>query len=916
MAKQQATGKKTAPKQQTAFERFVSAESGSLPDISSTNYLMTEPDQVESINNQIDFLRTDNEKRAAAAVEETKRIEKVRKDKLKMQIGWLEDGKKVYDWVQAEKQAQAEIDYRFKNRALIKTGPGGTLTEWTTDQDPSEAAKVIDQEWKSVEEFKKEYEAAKGNSKEIERLRWSLINSGAPPEHVHALLGESQYKIKSLGLEGKAAYLQDNFEPYINKLSAVEFQLEGMPYPMSYAYAVSADATSEEASWACALMNNMLAQYYTAYGIDKIPKRYFRANIADGLFEKAENFHRRNINESIRTGMERAKKQRYLDLNDDIKANGVRAITGPKGFIWFQELQPDGSVDTGKGKFATEEALEWLVDEGYMRGSRLQEIIDEPFEHRDGRDKLTNLEEIDSAMYNRLSKVAARANSDETREEIISARNSANSMINEAQKGWKDIPQTDQVINSKINEIIENTGHILTSSDPVFNTLKANSISNLSTMDAFNELLRQKDLGGPVDGNLLKRMDPNSPEYQKARKIIEAVGSYRLSKTEKDEAMGVINGFINDKTKTYGFRSGAAATMLQRKTSADFDNEYNNHFNSTWNAKMSIQERKNAARVHAEKIVVERLQNGDYDKADPTEKVNVDALKAWQETLRNMSFIKKDKDLKVLTLPKYISASEQTALESGEFNYSFWTALADVSFNGKLTGRQLYDYRFKATEGLREAGSKPIIYEPPVEEGNLEAGTKSNLNNKRKASNVAKLITLPEQKEWMLKALYAPYAKDGVDSANRILVGRSYRQIPLELETKVSETTVGNLQLATAPIEDTRMGIYGLKYEEIESAIDDGVVGTEDVFNQETQDKILMHLIYKKAEEESTKSTWNVGPYRKNWIDDNEEAQYLQILEASGSKEQLVSASSPYNHLAMLAPGVAKAALVDAMMLV
>ena len=926
-----------------SLSALISQMQGELPDISDTNYLEIEggAGNVETINKRIEGDIEENDRQETLRAQNAKEMADRRFTEYRQLSGLVSDAKKVHDWWKKEREAGLLHDSIRDNKTrrieeIEKSGEkispetynetieqGGAVL-WNTDMDPDEGLIVSEALWNS------QVSEPKGDAKDIARQRKALgENVWIDRDIRHITLKKSKYEILGDSEAEKLDYLNQIFPTYINKAMTNKVRLDVpelglMPREMSYLDAVDSKA-AEDAKWAPHLRRFMLTSFYAEHGLDELNRRFVSTQVMPQLMQQLNQIDNKILNQNISETLENNKTARKIDFLNDVKIYGIQAAAGNHGYVWFNELQPDYTLNNTAGWDITIDALEWGLQEGYIDPDVVTGLPDQKFRLRDG--STTTLKKYKNGIYaDRLLSIAADATTKEARQELQLRESAVRSSI---ATGWDTLSEGGNVpTEPQLTKLIADTAqeHGISMEHPWLNDAK-----NLATradyrhMEAVKALSRQyEDKNRLLSSNLINALDPDSEDYRRWKRRGEVRGTTGLTDKEVEAAL-TANGAYGLLRKQEGWMGpgtgGERYDVVEYRMKDDFHVLYNAAFYANTSNDSDAVKKAEAARKAA-LAVKEKIEKKEYDYP-------VGPLKSSKEDQNEVrvynAHLVKIKELGdgATISPDYISVQEEAAIVQAIKNPEkalprYFRSYARFHRNGdgsKMNAQEFFEARLKATAGQRDGGDKTYSIPPDPASTNLDPKGKEQLTVNPNNATTAQFIVEPKNIEWMLGALTHPLAANGYDTAINTLGPE--QTLPDNGKT-ISQYTVREV----LELEDQSkyrylaFGNFGLTYKNIDQLMDKAGVSMDDPFNEETQNKLLI---------ERVKQLGNLSGFGQSWddsyrnilpgLDKDEFKQLNQIINGQIEGKPWLQSfyTSPYNQPSVLQSTVAKAMLEDLM---
>ena len=934
----------------SSFDKMLKQYQGSLPDISSTNYdeLEDEYSIVGEVNKSIDALKADYAERTEENVQIAIQAAESRGNQLKALAGLVGPLKKIHDYHEQKKIANARYDkYTTQQKQTQFQLPEGYAGDVDVGGklDGLDASELLfrygqnDPLSKEVLDFLNKKGLIGPNGKPtdkglsaandyLEYKRDLRVQKKVIQKEKELLIEQQEYEldiadkaeltfptdadIKEKDRAWAETELVDNFPNTINALLGVKKQFEGMDRPLSYLDVTGSQATADQLKWAPLLLQDAVADYiaYNKKLVDKIGENRFQNEIFPGIFEQAQTIHKQSLNVAFANAKEENKKTNAKIFANELKNQGITAITGKSGYVSIQELQADGTKNNQLGFEKTLEILDYAEKQGYISGREISDAINSDFLGRDGT--VTNLETIKPSFYRRASNIAIKSeqaqNKIDTQERANKITAEIDNLWIEAQQEGLPYPSSDKAraLHADLAQ-----RYFVDPADSVFNKLKSVAYApEKSPGDINNTLNYQKNNGFLLSDDLIAQLPegPNKTYWEGQAKIL---GTRGLTKTELDDVGKRFEGRL----KNYKQINDINTILDERDTLAveRAPGLYNERYEYYMRA--DGQDDRAKARVAASSAawgdLIEAL------KSEGTEKENKDLWgdeeihKYEKGTLENhdnhVDFMLKKGIKYALNTNKYVSHIEEQAILAGieaEKNGDPIPAwFTDNAPYYNKTPKQVLKARVEATADLREGDSTEIEFDD-----------KYHLNDISKKSSAAKVANAAIQGN--ADEMLIDLQKEDLDIDSTSDMPES-----IILDKPLSEYTIREIlalrDLTINPDwnDNIGLGIYDLKTKGLlDLLLDPRMVGYIDLdsqFNEETQKKLMYARLLQKANASSSTSTWDNTYRRLNWLTDEEIENFMNVIKDVQQDEKYID--DPYRSLNTLTPEVAKVALEDAL---
>ena len=932
-----------------SFSKLIKQQQGALPDISETNYAM-DASMLESVNKAQDAITQDFSQRTQNAIQLSQRLASYKKEGKPFQelAGLIGTATNAYAELKKKQLANEEVDAYSKKRDQIAWQKKNLTKQQLVkarviaeggDYSLDEAVDIVLREsavntaeegelWKSEEvvideNYKIEKDelnvAAAINRRERELLR--QIEGTATLDQLQLTLStEAEQDIRSAG--EASVVLVDNFPLWINSVLSVPKQFPGMDRPLSYLDVTHADATAEDAAWAGALLKDAVADVMVANEdlINKVGRNFFNREIFPKIYEHIQYMHKRTTTKQL----ENAVKRNYNDSADSLAENinlfGIQAILSDVG---VNEMQLDGSRNNMAGFAQVVNKIDHALKRGTLHYEDLEGVLDDKFFARDGSE--TDLKTLKPGIYQKLGELVEREarvermnyaedfkeEFDATMKELDDAakeqglarpdRETALKAYKELYSKWSWFKQGDDPIWDKWKEWIrERPLDSKTAQDLLDQAKKNNSVYKQDWITSLDE--------GPI-------RDEYQREYDNGR-------GYALTQDELDSAKQ------SAKNQILGYvRAETWDQVLGTKENEAIENRVVDFFKKRFDHYMLNDDKVDTPRWREEAI---KSAKSDLEKAidtlgkegieDPELFGQLEVRKYHPDTIQNntqyLQWIKKN-PAEAKTTEYYINTDEETAilegLETGKIPGFFWDR---SKYFKNMNPNELFRKRVEATEELRNKIEKEPTYKGKKYEIKplLESkGDISAINDgKSDAARIAGHLIEPKNTETMLNEIEKTDAN--VDS-----IFRASENVEAQITDPVSNMTLRKiigLRDRDFWNDEIGLGIYDLKMSTIFDLFEQpgftDIVGPDDVFNKETQRKLIHASILRKANRYGSTKTYDNTYRRLKWLTEDEQKELKNIVSKTKGEGEFID--DPYLSINVLSDEVAKAFLEDTML--
>ena len=434
----------------STFQKMLNQYQGNLPNISDTNYT-SELDYTitDEVNKEIDNVKEDFAQRTQDAIDMAERAADSKRKQLESLAGLVKPAKELYDYWKAKDLAAAQYDQVHKtnletakilSNSEIKTEAeyqaGGEPEWYGMDANSYVYEKFTSEHWNDLKskgyigtndngEFitKEGFEYIDGKLREKD-AKWDLQNQKIINQHEKELFEEQEDQLdltqrlnlikrnRATADELTARELQwqitEDFDAIFPSLLRVKKQLPGMDQPMSYMDATSKYATAEAAAFASVLLRDALADYsaFNKDYIDKIGEKRYRDEVFPSLYKQAQATHKKFMGLALETARSDNRDANARAFAATFKRTGIDSIIGSGGSVSVYERTLDGGKDNSMGFAKSQNLILHGLNQGYLTGRQVKDIIDDPFPARGGG--MTTLEELKPEFYNAVSIAAEK----------------------------------------------------------------------------------------------------------------------------------------------------------------------------------------------------------------------------------------------------------------------------------------------------------------------------------------------------------------------------------------------------------------------------------------------------------------------------------------------------------------------------
>jgi len=945
----------------STFQKMLSQYQGNLPNISDTNYTSDLDYTItDEVNKEIDNVKDDFAQRTQDAIDMAERAADSKRKQLESLAGLVKPAKELYDYWKAKDLAAAQYDQVHKtnletakilSNSEIKTEAeyqAGSEPEWYGMSDTTYVyEKFTSEHWnelndrgligtKIINGKEEQYITEKGfdyiNAKlRLKDAKWDLQNQKIINQHEKELFEEQEDQLdltqrlnlikrnRATADELNARELQwqiaEDFDAIFPSLLRVKKQLPGMDQPMSYMDATSKDATAEDAAFASVLLRDALADYsaFNKDYIDKIGEKRYRDEVFPSLYKQAQATHKKFMGLALETARSDNRDANAKAFAATFKRTGIDSIIGSGGSVSVYERTLDGGKDNSMGFAKSQNLILHGLNQGYLTGRQVKDIIDDPFPARGGG--MTTLEELKPEFYNAVSIAAEKDIREELKREKAETasdilQQTANIQDQVKEQNWST-DETKAEAMKTWTELAKKHGLPLT--NQAFDEL--NSLATYGqtraerSSDALLELQGQEARGELLSTDLISKLEPELQQAWKDK--VSILGAEGLTTQELEDADAEFVEIIKDYKahSTIDQRLGPKMRLARTRMLSLYNATYQQLMRS--DNREDTLAAKEDNKIKAMDIVKNEFQTvSDKDPVNWSPKIfgprvvpdyRLDVVNEAQ-LVQYLGVADKPADN-----PLYWNAGEEQAIinslaaeEKGEPISGWWTDKAKYFPN--MTGRELFKTRTEATADLREG-----------EVGDIKIEDKFQLRPlsiKQNAAKTGQHFIEPKNTENMLTELQVQDAD----------YNSTFRLPETIQEFDPSQMTLRELlQLRVDNYgpwnDDIGLGIYDIQMKElVEMLRIPGVVeevdGGDAVFDETMQKKLIgIKLLLKANQAGSTKSFNN--SYRKiNHITDEEQVAYNGIVSGAYGEE---IANDPFRQLNTLTSEVAKAALEDTM---
>ena len=719
-------------------------------------------------------------------------------------------------------------------------------------------------------------------------------------------------------------HLEANFDGTFQSLLAVKKRLPGMETAMSYLDVMEAGSASEHFRFADMLLRDAFADYiaYNKELVDQIGINKFKNKVFPGLYERAQQTHKKLLNVSLSETIENNKKSNSLTFSARLKSEGINAIVGPNGYVSINELQLDGTTNNAAGIVKTQDALEYAVKNGYIKGRDLLDVIDDEFLGRDG--KMTTLEKLKPEFYQSLRDIALKDIAQDIELDRVESVNDVLQQTDNLYKQAKDNKWSIEKIKSeagKLQRELIDKHPSLSPGDSIFNDLTSLSTHGelypKRVSDALLTLQKQEFNKELLSGDLIQLL-PEGPLRNAWLEKAKKLGVQGLTKEDLEEAETEISAIVKKDLQQFALPnelSSETFRLAEKRSLTLFSTTYHQLMMSDNRPDTLAAKRDN--KLRAMDVVRQALLSynpNDLKNQHPIYGNRV--IPKYQDITINEAniaqFLKSD-EIDPLTTNLYWSDLEELAIlnsieaiKNGE-RIDPWF-LDKANYFPSLTPRELLEKRIEATTDLRDE-TKSV---------DIEIGDRYHnrswefrlVKNPNAAKPVLELVQMQQPSE-LLNGL----AIEGLDYTS---VSRLDSRIP---EFDPSQVTLKDL-IITLPTQylelgwndEIGVGKYDMKIGTIVNILQNNpdaleLLGGGDVlFTEEIQDQLKILELKLNANKLQSYSTLNSTSNKIAFISKDDLNTWSSIVSSTGNE---LLANDPFSRPDMMNREVAKVALQD-----
>ena len=917
-----------------SFSKLIKQHQGALPDISESNYEM-EHSMIKSVNDAQDAITKDFADRNRKVMEMSERLAKYQKEGKPLQelAGLIGTAATAYSEMKRKQLEAEEVQSYFKQREdlldkkrALAPEKFEKAKEWALLHDRSieDAIDVLykdaDKDDGGIKEvWTSDEEVSEGNNLAYDatlnkHYRQLLANAGG-----YTIEEQAQLTLPSIAEEGITSageaktYLIDNIPLMINSVLGVKKQFPGMEEPLSYLDATGPQASAEDALWAGALLKDAVADVMAGNAeiIDQVGRKFFNKEIFPKIYDQIQYMHKRTVSKQL----ENAAKRNYSDAAAEI-ANRIqtanRGIDALTESVSIYEILGNGK-DNVVGWSKTVDLIEHALEKGMLHYEDLEGIIDEPFKARDNSE--TNLQKLKPGIYTRLEGLLRKYDTEnsinqtkEAKDDILARQNEVWAAATIGKSGRRVVDP--EVAEQALKELRSQYGWLFGEGDKVWDQF--NNWIYTPVRDAENARERLDEAWENQGERALIHQEwvdqlPEGPEKDSWQAKIDSGWGYNLTKEELEQIGDWSNRLMRIKVgletydKVLGMKEGEAIDRAR----AFYQRRYEEFMleDLKTDTPQTRQQAKNHAKSELEKAIHSLKKENENQELYGQVEVKKFHPAQIQNNTQYLQWISNRPVQEVVESPFYITKDEETAILEGIKNDIVPGFFWDRSrFLGNTSPTQLFLDRVKATEKLREDSYEGKKYQVAIPDIN---------NGKSTVTDVGQHIVQPENLESMLDEFEKPEADENS-------VFRASEKNVSQISKEISSMTLREilqLRLTDDWNEEIGLGIYDLKTSALVELLKEpgllDYIDPDDVFNKETQRKLIHARILQKANKYGSTKTFDNTYRRLKWLTKEEQEEFKKILIKIAGKEGF--RDDPYNSLNVMSTEVAKAALEDAM---